>query len=501
MRNKLLLKNAFTSLFYQVSTIICGFILPGLIIKVYGSEVNGLYNSVNQFLHIIAFLEMGLGAVVQSALYKPLAEKDDVNAGRIFHSASRFFNRIMLALLIYTLILVGVYPLVVKTFGFAYTAFLIAILSFSYFSQYYFGIVDGLFLTADQRGYIQFTLQSITMLLNTVVSVVLIKTGFGIHAVKLSAAVIFLLRPVVLKIYIKKHYNINKREKYETEPINQKWNGIAQHIAAVVLDGTDNVVLTLFASLPDVSIYSVYHLVLSGVKNLSQALASGTQALFGELWAKRELDELKARFGRFEWLIHNVTVFVFGCTGMLIVPFVQVYTKGVDDANYIVPLFAALITVAEALHNIRLPYLTMVLACGHYKQTQHNFIIAASVNIVISIVMVKILGLVGVAIGTLVAMTYQTVWMAWYNSRNLLCWPMKSFLKYIMTDAITVGLCVLATFRLKLVSVSYLSWVLLAVPTALIWMGIIIAVNLIFNFDKIKFVVSAVKGKVLNRQS
>ena len=63
----------------------------------------------------------------------------------------------------------------------------------------------------------------------------------------------------------------------------------------------------------------------------------------------------------------------------------------------------------------------MILAGGHYKQTQNNYIIAALINIVVSVLAVKKWGLVGVAIGTLIAMFYQTIWMAIYDSKNLIC--------------------------------------------------------------------------------
>ena len=43
-----------------------------------------------------------------------------------------------------------------KNFGFAYTATLIVAISISSFAQYFFGIVNRLLLTADQRGYIQY---------------------------------------------------------------------------------------------------------------------------------------------------------------------------------------------------------------------------------------------------------------------------------------------------------------------------------------------------------
>ncbi len=75
MQTKLLVYNSISPLFYQISSIICGFILPRLILSSYGTNINGLINSITQFLSIISFLELGIGAVVQSSLYEPLAKK------------------------------------------------------------------------------------------------------------------------------------------------------------------------------------------------------------------------------------------------------------------------------------------------------------------------------------------------------------------------------------------------------------------------------------------
>ena len=71
-RKKRLILNTCSSLIFQVITIVCGFILPRLILEAFGSAVNGLVNSITQFLAIISFLELGVGAVIQSSLYKPL---------------------------------------------------------------------------------------------------------------------------------------------------------------------------------------------------------------------------------------------------------------------------------------------------------------------------------------------------------------------------------------------------------------------------------------------
>ncbi len=492
MRNKLLARNTAASLATQIVTLICGFILPHFFLQHYGSEVNGLVSSISQFLGIISFLELGVGAVVQSALYKPLADCDREQISKVMASANKFFRRLASILLAYVLFLLVVYPLMIeRSFGFLYTAALIAAISISSFAQFYFGIVNSLLLTADQRGYIQYNAQTITIILNTVICIVLIQAGGSIQLVKLASSLIYLIRPVALRLYIDKRYQIDWKIQYQEEPIQQKWNGVAQHVAAVVLDGTDTIVLTMFSNLSDVSVYSVYYLVVKGVKTVFLSLTNGIQSLIGELWAKQELSELNELFGWTEWVIHTGTTFVFSCTAALIVSFVRVYTDGIHDANYIQPLFALLLTLANAMHCLRLPYNIMVLAAGHYKQTQRNYIVAAIMNIVLSVATVKLWGLIGVAIGTLAAMAYQTIWLAVYDSKNFICWPMKKVCKQFMIDGITFAGIVLISKMFHMREVTYLQWFLMAVETAVMAAVLVLCVNLIFYRDKVK----KVRGK------
>lgn len=498
MRKKRLVYNTISSLVFQTTTIICGFILPRLILNAFGSNVNGLVNSITQFLGIISFLELGVGAVVQSALYKPLAENRQNNVSKIISSANKFFRRLAQILIVYVIALVIFYPMfAAKEYGFWYTATLIVAISISSFAQYYFGIVNRLLLTADQRGYVQYTAQTIAVIGNTVACYLLIMVGCGIQVVKLTTSIIYLIQPFAIYLYIRKHYQIDTKIKYDKEPIPQKWNGIAQHVAAVILDGTDTVVLTLFATLSDVSIYSVYFLVVKGVKQLFMSMTNGITSLIGELWARQELTELKKTFGWTEWVVHTGTTFVFGVTAVLIVPFVRVYTLGIDDANYIQPLFAALIVAANAAHCLRLPYNIMILAAGHYKQTQNNYIIAAVINIVVSVFAVKTWGLIGVAIGTLLAMGYQTVWMAWYDSKNLIQWPFANFLKQITVDIITVILCSIVCRVFTMMTISYFGWIINAIEVAVVWLVIMVIINLIFYRDKVLKLVSNLKFKMV----
>lgn len=497
MRSKKLLWNTVSSLIHQVTAIICGFILPRLILGNFGSEINGLVTSITQFLSVVAFLEMGVGAVVGSALYKPLAKNDTGTISRIIISANKFFRRIAGILAGYIIVLCIVYPLLGgNNFDSLFTSGLIVAIGISSFSQYYFGLVDRLLIIADQRGYIFYISQACTVIINTLACAILIHFNASILTVKLVTSIIYLLRPIYIRIYINRHYNIDRKLQLTTEPIPQKWNGVAQHIATVILNNTDTVVLTIMSSLENVSIYSVYYLVVHGVKQLFLSMTNGVQALMGELLAKKEVDTLNKLFQQTEWVIHTGTVFVFGCTAVLMVPFVEIYTLGITDARYIQPMFGLLLTLAHGGHCLRLPYNLLILASGHYKQTQSNYIISALINVIVSVVSVKLWGLIGVAIGTLIAMFYQTFWMAKYTSRNLISWPFKYFTKQMLVDILTFIVAYIPSMYLHMQNVNYLSWVLLAFQVVIIWGGAVIIINSIFYHSNLKLVTERAFAKL-----
>lgn len=479
MRKERLFYNSVSSLVYQIILFLSGFILPRLIIGAFGSGINGLTNSITQYLSVISFLEFGIGAVVKSALYQPLAEKNNSCISKIMTSANRFFRRIAIILVIYTIILVFAFPILSNdSYDFAFSAFLIVAISISSFAQYFFGIVNQLLLTADQKVYICNIAQTITLIVNIIFSVLLIQIGSSIQIVKLVSSLVFLGRPIYLYVYVKKHYNISIHAKYEVEPIKQKWNGIAQHIAAVILDSTDIIVLSTFSTFANVSIYSVYRLVFNGLRTIVLTLNNGFGALLGDLWARKEIKTLNKVFGEMEWLFHTVTTLMYGCCYTMILSFVSLYTKGIHDTNYIQPFFAFIMLIAFALNCYTIPYHSMILAAGHYKQTQVYFILSAIINLVVSVITVSLYGLVGVAFGTFVAMLFQLFWMAMYISRHINRWPFPCFLKQLIIDVITLGGGILTTqFIVEKHIESYVIWIANGFLAIFCWGIIMIIVN------------------------
>lgn len=468
-RRKRLVLNTATAFINQIVTLLSGFIIPRLIIQSYGSSTNGLVTSITQFLAFFAMTEMGVGAVVRSALYKPVAEGNEIEISKVLISSKRFFNRIGLLLCAYSVLLMVYFPLSVDhSIGYIATAVLVGSIAFNSVANYLLGIIYRQLLNSDQKAYIQFCICIATTVLNTIVSILLIRNNTPIQIVKLVASFVFLLNPLLMKLYVEKHYRLNLKLKLTEEPLKQKWNGLAQHIANYVLKHTDTMLLTWFSSLENVSIYYVYHLVANGLQQVMDVMLTGVSSLLGNMYAKDERILLNKAFNSFEMISHFYVTFLYSVAAVLIVPFVKVYMRGVQDANYIVPVFAILIVVANGSYCIRMPYETMIQVAGHFKETQVSSVIEASLNIIISLVLVRQYGLIGVAIGTLVAMVYRSFYLAWYLNSNILFRKFSSFIKHIVVDVILAFVIWVSTKGFVFENETWMGWVLMSIEVTVI---------------------------------
>ena len=113
MKKKVML-NVGCTMLCQLVTFISGLIVPRLILSTFGSEANGLVSSITQFLNYIAVVEGGIGSVVLTALYGPLAKKDDRKISSVLKAAENFFRQIASIFVFYTIALACVYQIVIK---------------------------------------------------------------------------------------------------------------------------------------------------------------------------------------------------------------------------------------------------------------------------------------------------------------------------------------------------------------------------------------------------
>lgn len=506
MRSKKAIYNIITNLLLQIVAIVYGFVVPKVIINYFGSDVNGLIVSITQFLMYISLLESGFGPVVKATLYKPIVKKDKESIAGILKTSEVFFRRIALVFILYIAILCVIFPLFISNnFDSIFIISLVIIISASIFAEYYFGITYRLFLEAEQKTYIISTLQIVTYILSTIVIIVLALAGANVLMIKLATCAVFILRPIVQNYYIKRKYNISLKDAPNGYRIKQKWDGFAQHIAAVIHNNTDVVVLTLFTSLPEVSVYSVYSLVTVGVKKLIQPLTNSFDSLFGDMMAREEDENLKKKFSTYELLYMVFITILFTCTLLLIVPFVRVYTSGVTDTDYIRPVFGYLLVISEFLWAVRAPFSVLIFAAGHFKETRRGAWVEAGINILLSILLVFNFGIIGVAIGTIVAMFVRTVEFVFYANRKIIRRSiLESTKKIIISILIMVIVATIGNLVFDYAINSFVEWamkaivvVLLASSVTILFYGIIYRRDMALVLRVGKNLIRKVKKKCL----
>lgn len=502
MRSKKAFLNVFTNLILQIFIFVYGFVVPKIIISNFGSDVNGLVSSITQFLAYISLLESGIGPVVKSILYKPISEKDNNKIEDILYATERFFKSIALIFVIYIAVLAFAYPSIVDiSKSKLYISSLIIIISISIFAEYFFGMTYRLFLQANQETYVISIIEIIIYMLAILAVVILAKMKVSVHMLKIFSTLIFVMKPLAQNYYVKRKFNINLKNADKDYVIKNKWDGLAQHIAYVIHSNTDITVLTLFSTLSEVSVYSVYLLVVKGVKALISAFSSGLDASFGDMIAKNEKDNLRDKFGLYEIIYLMITTVLFTCAIILIVPFVKIYTLDIHDANYVRPVFGVLLVISECIWAIRLPYLAITYAAGHFKETRKGAWVECITNIVISIVLVRRFGITGVAIGTIVAMTIRTLEFIYHTDKKILeVSILKSFKKIFVLVIVIVVVALVSDKLYILENISYLNWLANAIVVFVFTSVLTFVLNYIFYNKELIKALKIVKSILLRKK-
>ena len=134
--------NIMCSLIGQLVTLLCGLIIPQLMIKRFGSEAYGATTSISQFMAYISLLEGGIGGVARAALYKPLADNNIHVISEILAEIKNFFRIVAYIFIIYVIILSCTFKTIshIECMDWFSTFLLVIVISLSTFAQYFVGI-------------------------------------------------------------------------------------------------------------------------------------------------------------------------------------------------------------------------------------------------------------------------------------------------------------------------------------------------------------------------
>ncbi len=494
-RNRLSMYNVLSTVGYQIVVIVCGLILPRAILNKFGSEVNGVVSSVTQFITCVELLRSGIGGVTRAALYKPLADGNTERVSSIMRATERFMRKLAVIYSVLLVIFAALYPLLVsESFGWFFTFTLVLIIGLRTVFDCCFGVSCQFLLQADQHRYIQSAVYAATTILNTVIALILLKFDCSVHQVKFFSALIFSLNPIVLYIYVRKRYGLDKKAEPDSETIKGRWDAFAHQVSNFITVNSDVSVLTVMSDLVTVSVYSVYNQVVSPMRNLVTAVANGLEGAIGDVIWQESDSKVRSDTKRFNYLMLQVSSLMWTCTAVLITPFVAVYTSDVTDASYIYPVFGYMMVAAQFMICLRTPYQTLVNASGHFKETRNAAIVEAILNIGFTVLSVMKFGLIGVTFGTVIAVGYRTLHYVWYVNKHIVGGVWRDFVKNLAFAAcLFASVYAVSLFLPQVWGDGFIGWI----GQAFIVFFICICFMCIYNFIFFPRIFRAVASKLL----
>lgn len=488
MRARKAVFNTIAATIMQIVTFVVGLILPRLIIDSYGSSINGLRASITQFISYLYIIELGLGGAIIYSLYKPLAINNVNKINSILSAAKKSYNQIGFYFSGLVTIMILIYPLFVyskndiKYFEVMVLVFAIGCAGIiNYFTAAKYNVL----LIASQKEYVISFIRIIYLVINTIIMIVLINNKINISLVYLISLISNIVQILIIIFYTKKMYSyINFYVKPDIDALSKRYDVIVHQISGMVVFGSPIVLLTLFCSLRDVSVYSVYALVFTGINLIVGVFNSGFTASFGQIIAQKDSKTLKNSYSQYELLYYMILTFVYSCVIILGTPFIKIYTVGITDINYVDTEILILFTIIGVLNNWKIPQSTIIISAGHFKETRHRAITEAIITIISSTILVVLFGLKGALLGSIIGLGYRSIDLLY--SSKITGVSFKSTFWRLIRVIVTGSLVV--TFILILVPISpnnLVMWIKSALVIS-IWVGsVVFIVNFIFEREAI----------------
>ncbi|MDY2911539.1 MAG: polysaccharide biosynthesis C-terminal domain-containing protein [Agathobacter sp.] len=491
-------RNIFYGLLGQVATIVLGILIPRLVIVNYGSEINGLLNSVGQIFVYFGLFEAGIGMASTQALFKPVVDNDTDSINGILSATSLFYYKTGTLYLGAVILLALGYPFLIwgstsipywKIAAIIFFGGAGNCLAFFYQNKY------TVLMSAQGYYYIYTNITTIITVLTSLTKVILLLLGFDVIAVQLSYFIICFLQMGIYYIYLRKNYSwIDWKAKPNKKAISQKNATLVHQVASLVFYNTDTLILTIFTKdLKIVSVYTIYNMVTTMVTQLVGQVSSGINFRMGQLYNSEK--EAYIRMHHICEIVYTTLAFASMTTTYYLLPsFVKLYTAGVTDAVYYSPSYPLLFILIPLFTIGRTSLNCVITYAGHFKQTQWSAIIESGINLIVSIVGVIYFGIYGVLVGSIVSVIYRAIYMLIYSYKNLLHDnPFHTIKRWIMHGALML-ICFLlipqSTFQMQ----SYISLAvvgMLAAVVSLIYYGIGQA---LINREEMKNIMGMMKG-------
>lgn len=408
-------KNSSFSIITQVLTVIINFVVKTVFIYTLGNEYLGINGLFSNIITMLSLADLGIGIAIPYSLYKPLSEKNSEKIKTLMNFYKKIYNIIGIVVLLIGLSLTPFLPLIIKDMPNIQHIYLIYDLFVIHSASSYFFIYKKFLIDSDQKSYIT---SKITFIFSTGLSIIQIFILIFTHNF-----ILFLLSSIIMvitqNIYISKkaeqlypylkEKNIDELDKKEYKEIKKNISSLFIYkVGNVIMNGTDNIVISKIIGIIEVGIYSNYLLIINSIYNILNQIFNAITSSIGNLVVttneKRSLNVYE-NLNFFTFTLYG-TVCI--CLMVLINPFINIWIGKDYLLSDFVSFLIAFNLFLTGMHSVTSSFRN---AYGLFYKAKYRPILMCILNIVISIILAKYMGVAGVIIGTIISKLVTVIWL------------------------------------------------------------------------------------------
>lgn len=417
-RIKSSIKNFTFAMIGQGLGLVVSFIARIFFVKILGSEYLGLNGLFTNILTVLSLAELGIGTAITYSLYKPLANKNTQKCKMLMQLYRKIYIVIGLIVLILGIALTPVLPYLIKNIPNIDNINLIYILfvlntSISYFYSYKRNLI-----IADQNRYIATMYRYgfyVALNVMQIIYLIIRKEYIGFLILQIVSTLlenIFVSRHAdKMYPYLKEKDKIQLEEDTKKEIIKNTKAMMMHKIGGVIVNSTDNILISTFVGLRDVGLYSNYSLITNALNMITMQIYYSLTASIGNLCATESIEKQYKIFKNVNFLTHYIFCFTSICLLILFNPFIELWLgkQYLFSANIVI-----ILVINYYILGMRRSILTFREATGLFEKDKYKAIFESIINLIASIILAIKFGTFGVLLGTLISSLATSLWVEPY---------------------------------------------------------------------------------------
>ena len=482
--------NLFVSLLSQAIILILGLIVPRIVLVNYGSDTNGLTSTISQVFTYLALLEAGISLSARNAFYKPIKENNKEDISFVASLAKKYYRKVSIiyfsVIIMFSLIL----PFVFKTKVPYFTIFVYILFEgLSSVVTFYFINTWTTFLKANGDSYIINIFSLISRVLCYGVKIILSLHSVNIAFIQIGYFLVSLIQLYIYYLYMNKKYGWIKYDINTADAkLPEKNANLISEVAWVVFSSTDMIVLSIFVSTKLSSVYSVYNMVFIALNGLLNSVYSSVNYHLGLEYNSGDINKYIKIHDAFMSMFVGCISLLMSICYFLIIPFVKLYTRDVTDINYIYAFLPLLFCLIQMLSWSR--YVTGNLIGISFRQRKavKVNITEAVINLSLSIILVRFLGIEGVVLATVIALPIKVIYCTYVSDAIILNRKVYKTVSILGVNYLLFFVCVVFQRFINFNISNYFSFVVYGAIFTIILTIIFALFNVVVNKDVIKMI-------------